>query len=112
MKNNIPEIGDVVTLLSGGPKMTVNSVAITPGKPLENQVHCVWFAKDDDRFLNASLAQATLELPVPAPLTKQEKVEAKAEAAAEAKQDAADAKAEAKQDKVDAAQAKADAKRY
>jgi len=36
------EVGDVVQLKSGGPRMTV----VGADKPTPDEVHCAWFAKE------------------------------------------------------------------
>lgn len=46
------KVGDIVQLKSGGPKMTVHGVDVSPGMD-EPRVWCVWFAgskRQLDRF--------------------------------------------------------------
>jgi uncharacterized protein YodC (DUF2158 family) len=40
------KVGDVVTLKSGGPAMTVNDYQVTSSGDLE--VHCCWFSADNE----------------------------------------------------------------
>jgi uncharacterized protein YodC (DUF2158 family) len=50
--------GDVVQLKSGGPKMTVVSVAKAAGGPL--YAECTWFGTQTDKAFIQNFAQAAL----------------------------------------------------
>lgn len=52
--NNEFQIGDVVVLISGGPKMTVSSIQ------LSNNVSCMWF--DGPVLFNATFNQDALKM--------------------------------------------------
>jgi len=53
MENEKLKVGDVVTLNSGGPKMTINGIQTN------GHVVCVWFSEDE--FKNATLNPYSLK---------------------------------------------------
>ncbi len=62
--NNLFEIGDIVQLKSGGPKMTVKKTGTktnnigTPLNPIIYECECVWFL--DDKPYSKTFDQSTL----------------------------------------------------
>jgi uncharacterized protein YodC (DUF2158 family) len=42
-------VGDVVTLKSGGPKMTIATIGAFPTIGIEQGAECVWFEKDESK---------------------------------------------------------------
>jgi len=54
------KIGDIVSLVSGGPKMTVQSVRKAIGK---QPVHCIWFEKN--KLAQAAFDAGVLKKAVP-----------------------------------------------
>lgn len=43
------EVGDVVMLKSGGPKMTIAAIGAFPTVGIERGAECVWFEKDESK---------------------------------------------------------------